>query len=202
MANLEDQLHDLLLYDVLKHDFAETNERFVIIEKYETHKKGARIGDTNLYDAVVFYKTEDNEVLIHRNNKQPAVISSRLKAWYKNGLLHREGGKPALIRMPMHIKDDTPTTIYAINGKNHRDFDEPAIIMEGDNPRKMWYEQGVLHRDKKPAIVTKNILYYVDQGYCHSVRFIWRNKFVTTLIENPIILISLLFLLFLWARFF
>jgi hypothetical protein len=202
MTDLDSELQNILIYDILGKDFTESNERFVIIEKYESHGHQIRVGETNIEDAVYFFKEIDKERKFHRRNGQPAIVTKRLRAWYKNGELHRDNNKPALIRLPMNVHDDVPMERYCVDGKNHRDFDKPAIIFEGKNPRQVWYNHGKIHRDKGPAIISKNILFYVDKGYCHKVIFIWGNKFITKLIENPLILISVFLTLMLWLKFF
>lgn len=53
------------------------------------------------------------------------------------------------------IKDDRGTIRYYLNGKKHRDDDEPAVICK-DGTLK-WYKNGKKHRDgDKPAFVCKN----------------------------------------------
>jgi alpha-N-acetylglucosamine transferase len=54
--------------------------------------------------------------------------------WYKDGLLHRDNDKLAVIYI-------SGTQIWYRNGKTHRDNDLPAVIyINGD---KHWYNDGV-----------------------------------------------------------
>jgi hypothetical protein len=82
---------------------------------------------------------------LHSFNDNPAVNNNQKKAWYKDGELHREGDKPALIELDIEI------TSYYINGKLHRDGDNPAVE---SNCFSHWYKDGELHRDNDlPAVV-------------------------------------------------
>lgn len=64
---------------------------------------------------------------------------------------HREGGLPAI------QSTTNGTAAYIVNGKFHRDGDEPAYIVDGKDPKtheKIWVKNGNVHRpDDKPAIV-------------------------------------------------
>lgn len=95
---------------------------------------------------------------------QPAVVDGDKRIWYRNGVIHRDGG-PALIDSNDEIwyqngdihRDDGPAIIshndgseqWLRNGKLHRE-DGPAIIAFG---KEHWYRNGVRHRDDGPAIV-------------------------------------------------
>lgn len=64
---------------------------------------------------------------------------------YKNGKIHRDGDKPAVI-----YADGTQS--YYKDGELHRDGDKPAEIFE--NGRQHFYKNGQLHRDgDKPAVI-------------------------------------------------
>ena len=64
---------------------------------------------------------------------------------FKRGLLHRDGGLPALIKA-------NGSQYWYKEGKRHRDGDLPALI-ESDGIQ-LWYKDGKLHRDgDRPAII-------------------------------------------------
>jgi len=88
--------------------------------------------------------------LLHRNGDKPAVISeNQYKYWYKDGELHRDGDKPASIT-PNGYKR------WYQKGKLHRDGDKPAIIWSNDTEwhMKQWYKYGLLHREGgEPAVM-------------------------------------------------
>jgi len=58
-----------------------------------------------------------------------------LKVWYKNGKLHRDGDKPAVV----YAHGDQ---CWYKNGELHRDGDKPAIVYV--NGFKAWYKNGRL----------------------------------------------------------
>ena len=82
---------------------------------------------------------------LHNINDLPAIIhKDGAMEWWKNGVYHRDGDKPAL--------DFDGFKRWHQNGKLHRDGDEPAIIHK--NGAKEWYQNGERHRDgDKPAII-------------------------------------------------
>jgi antitoxin component YwqK of YwqJK toxin-antitoxin module len=74
------------------------------------------------------------------------VNSENDMLWYKDGLLHRDDDKPAII----YVGGDK---LWFQNGKLHRDGDKPAGIHE-DSTIKEWYQNGECHRDgDKPAVI-------------------------------------------------
>jgi len=84
---------------------------------------------------------------LHSFNDIPAINNGMEKAWYKDGLLHREGDKPALIDFEFGMNLNS----YYINGKLHRDGDNPAVESQSFNK---WFRHGLLHRDGDlPAVV-------------------------------------------------
>jgi hypothetical protein len=55
---------------------------------------------------------------------------------------------------------------YYLNGKIHRDNDEPAMMFEDGTAR--WYQHGLTHRDNdKPAYITNTIEYWYQYGKLH-----------------------------------
>lgn len=71
--------------------------------------------------------------LLHRDDDKPAVISEHALEWYQNGVLHRKNDKPALVL-------DTGFREWYKNGQLHRDHDRPALI--ANYSRKQWYKNG------------------------------------------------------------
>ena len=59
------------------------------------------------------------------------------KRWYKNGLLHREQDKPAIIY-------ENGDKEWWINGKRHRENDKPSVIWVNDP--KCWQKNSEYHR--------------------------------------------------------
>ena len=59
--------------------------------------------------------TYDENGLLHSFNDEPAVITSHVKQWYKNGKLHRDGKLPA-------VEYENGDVKYYINGfrKNYK----------------------------------------------------------------------------------
>lgn len=81
----------------------------------------------------------------HSVNDKPIIEDGVLK-WYKEGVLHRDGDKPALI-------NDNNSMKWYRNGMIHRDEDKPAVISIFNGIRK-WFKYDKLHRDKDmPAVV-------------------------------------------------
>jgi hypothetical protein len=73
---------------------------------------------------------------LHSENDIPAIEwSFGTKVWYKNGIKHREGGKPYF--MGKNI------IIYMENGKYHR-IGGPAII-DHKHDSEQWYINGERH---------------------------------------------------------
>lgn len=75
--------------------------------------------------------------------------------WYKEGRLHRDDGEA------MALADEDGTVIWREwwrEGLCHRDGDEPAKIIKGageggTDDSKSWLQDGVLHREKGPAVL-------------------------------------------------
>jgi len=200
-TGLED-LHPLL--NVLNiDDVYKPNERFVIIEKYEkNNNKNVYYNGLTIHSKFFYNYSDNNQEQFHRLNGQPAIIGPKILAWFKDGKLHRSNNKPAFLRMPMSHFDDMPVEQYAVDGKIHRDFDQPAVIYGQPNIRKIWFQNGKIHRENnKPAIISKNFLHYFLNGECYDVKIIWKNKFITFLIENPLLLVGFYLSLFIMLFF-
>lgn len=74
---------------------------------------------------------------------------------YKNGRLHRDGDKPAVI--------DACGRFWYKNGNLHRDGDKPAVILRDGS--RFWYKNDAYHRIGKPAFQTSDgHEYYYENG--------------------------------------
>ena len=82
----------------------------------------------------------------HRDGDKPAIVlNDGSLFWYRDGLVHRSGDKPAVIWY-------NGTLYWYRNGELHRDGDLPAIVQADGS--EYWYRDGVRHRDgDKPAVV-------------------------------------------------
>ena len=86
--------------------------------------------------------------LLHRDGDKPAEIyANGSLAWYKNDLVHREGDKPADINSDGDL-------LWSKNGYWHRDGDKPARIEATGSLQ--WCKNGELHRVRGPAVITEN----------------------------------------------
>lgn len=56
------------------------------------------------------------------------------QTWYKNGQIHRDGDKPAVIYID-------GSKLWLKNGEVHRDGDQPAVIYVGSG-MQFWYKNG------------------------------------------------------------
>lgn len=91
----------------------------------------------------------------------------------KNGFLHSQSGKPAVIKDTLRI--------WYLDGKVHRDNDLPAVIHEGN---AYWFYQGQLHRENAPAIIKKHIEIYYDHGKRVSDSSVTEKQKCIELLEN------------------
>ena len=96
----------------------------------------------NSSNPIIIKQSWYKDGLLHRDNDKPAVINNKcgLSRWYKDGLLHREGDNPAEIICSKYS--------WYKDGLLHRDNDKPAIInTEFGVYTEKWYIKGQLHRD-------------------------------------------------------
>ena len=123
-----------------------------------------------------YYVTTMLDNLPHSFDDEPAIHGINmihLDEWYKHGLLHREGDKPAVIEYYYNRK--VRSYKYFKNGLLDRD-DKPAVIEYYNEERKskeMYYKNGVLHRENDYAIIeydysgrTKRVI-YMQNGVKH-----------------------------------
>lgn len=84
--------------------------------------------------------------------------------YYRNGLLHRDGGQPAREYF-YGSNDGKPTEAeYWKNGELHRE-DGPAI--ERSNGAKEWYQNGKFHREDGPAVEAYGAKEWYRNGELH-----------------------------------
>jgi hypothetical protein len=83
--------------------------------------------------------------LVHRDGDKPARIYwNGTLVWFKNGQIHRDGDKPARIYADGALN-------WFKNGQYHRDGDKPAQI--GMTGYLGWYKSGLQHRVTGPAVI-------------------------------------------------
>lgn len=93
------------------------------------------------------------------------------KAWYRNGLLHREDG-------PAFICNDGKESWYR-HGRLHREGGEPAVI---SNEEKGWWLFGKRHRTNGPAYTLAN-----KNGYIKQIWY-WQDKIHR--VDGPALIIA------------
>ena len=126
-------------HNIDKH--SSTTNKFKIIEEIRTMTIQI-VYSRGIYNDHRFLKPKEGE----------NIMNSGDKFYYKNGIIHREEGFPAIIRK-------NGSEEYIVEGKHYRDFDLPAKILYKDGKCifKAWYINGLLNREKKmPAIIVYN----------------------------------------------
>ena len=78
--------------------------------------------------------------VLHRQFGPAAKDPDGTRLYYKHGLYHREGGKPAVIRPNGRME-------WWVDGVKHRDGDGPAVIT-GDGGL-YWYRKGHMIRSER-----------------------------------------------------
>ncbi len=185
----------------------ETNERFVIIEKFEHNKFDY---DYQFGFSHYFYDKSQKK---HRENGNPAVYNDRIRLWYKKGKLHRKDGKPAIIRQRKEFEISSSNDIieekislsadigipieeYWVNGNLHRENDLPAVIFNDVNIHLNWFKNGKLHREKnKPSIINGNFFYYHNDGELYKSEIVYNSKITNWIINNPFMLSGIIFII-------
>lgn len=90
--------------------------------------------------------------LKHSFDDLPAIKVQGYCAWYKNGKLHRDGDKPAVIKGENTDIPETCIQEWWLNGRPHREGDRPAYI---NGNREEWWRDGFVYRDgDRPSIIT------------------------------------------------
>ena len=83
----------------------------------------------------------------HSFNDEPSFVDTDgVRKWHRDGVLHRDGDKPAV------VDDTSGVSRWFIDSELHREGDQPAHVDTTQGIRR-WHRHGVLHRDgDKPAI--------------------------------------------------
>jgi hypothetical protein len=163
------------------------------VSKYREWKRNGNYFRKNNLSPHILYEIEYNFV---EDTSQFVKIIKIKKHWYKNGVLHRNSDKPALIFTCFYEKCNENEIKYWYmnntkyvtgtdclnklpcvskewykNGLRHRDFDKPAFIDSNDHKiwHKIWYKNGLQHRDyDKPAVISLNdTKIWYKNGYLH-----------------------------------
>lgn len=123
-------------------------------------------------------ETRNDEGQLHSINDQPSseTVNTKtgmiVKQWHKNGVLHRDGDKPAQVTT---MKSDMGSGRYVKRqawfkaGHIHRDGDKPAEIIhreQGENVKETYAKYGYTHREPEngPAQIT-NMEHRVTHEY-------------------------------------
>lgn len=80
---------------------------------------------------------------LHRGGDLPAQETPFFSAWYRHGLMHRDGG-------PAYVSHDSMARMFFCRGKKHRAGGEPAVYRPDGGLE--WWEEGERHRVGGPAI--------------------------------------------------
>jgi hypothetical protein len=95
------------------------------------------LGDTGIDKSEFVNKPVHRDEVIDRGNGVVQEYKDGVESWYKDGKLHRDGDKPAIIWA------DGSKCWYK-DGLQHRDNDLPAVIW-ADGTQE-WYRNGVQYR--------------------------------------------------------
>ena len=100
--------------------------------------------------------------VLHRNGDRPALIRpDGTLIWYQKGMIHRDGGLPAIVEPDGGRK-------WLVNDRFHRDGDLPAI--DCANGCRSWYKNGEKHRDE--IYHSPTIFYHHRVQQCLSETFV------------------------------
>lgn len=197
----------------------ETNERFVIIEKFE-------IGHSFFYDNQLgmgsYFRNEEG--LLHRNNGNPSYLTNDIVMWHKNGKLHRDLDRPSKIMKRYKTRTmenesltlqerlnvimgifspGTPEKEYHKNGLLHRENDLPAVIFSDPKKHLHWFYKGKLHRDNnKPSVINGNFLHYHKNGILYKSEIKYDNKIINWILDNSFKLVFIVFLILFFIAIF
>lgn len=97
----------------------------------------------------------------------PARCCDGVEEWRVEGELHRDDDRPAVTRLArVQICDIDTSTVIKVwyrHGKTWRENGKPTE--ETENGARMWYnEDGILHREDGPAIMTDDYVAWYDNG--------------------------------------
>ncbi len=123
--------------------------------KFVNYMKSIAVRTTKINDADVEFYVDD---ILH-NEESPTIIGNNLH-WYRNGVLHSEDDKPAVIYQDGDLR-------WFKDGYLHREDDKPAVVNQDGYLR--WYKDGKLHReDDKPAVINRD-------GYRDGYQLCYKN---------------------------
>jgi hypothetical protein len=112
----------------------------ILIEKY------IEPSEVKVYSNYAYERWFDRNYDLHSFMGQPAFIEYRNgkiinKAWFKKGVLHRDGALPAYIS---YSNGQIAYQYWYKKGVTHRDGDLPAEIhyINGKIIRQYWYKEG------------------------------------------------------------
>lgn len=88
---------------------------------------------------------------LHSFDDRPAIVyeSSGAQYWYKNGKLHRDRDKPAVI-------DREGAQYWYKNGKFHREGDKPAIVYS--DGKQLWFKNDKQYTPQSKTLLTGKIV--------------------------------------------
>lgn len=96
----------------------------------------------------------------HRDDELPILRGDGTQEWYKDGVLHRDGGMPAVVRPGYNV-------LYFMYGYPYRDNDLPTIVY--DDGTEIWHNSYGFYRGDGPAIICKNgSLEWWKDGYTYT----------------------------------
>lgn len=120
---------------------------------------------------------------LHSFKDRPSFVNNadNERMWHKNGVFHREGNKPAYIKIMKHkslgsVEVEIITREWYVDGVFHRDGDKPVDHVKtkrfnkdgkliSKQSIKKWYKNGSIHRDgDKPAMIEKQKKLNLESG--------------------------------------
>jgi hypothetical protein len=144
------------------------------------HKNLPPLSECRLKGIIV---TFDDDGKFHSINDEPAVITvGGIKAWFKNGALHRSTVDPQTnITLPAFVKKGPSTNEkleeWWINDEQHREDIDPKtgksmpaeIFLSADSSYKCWRRNGKIHRDQNegPAYINRFSQCFLENGVPH-----------------------------------
>ena len=125
-------------------------------------------------NGVIVYKSWYRDGNLHRENDKPALIEKfnpnyLICEWWQNGKLHRGNDKPATTKM--HI----PTNVYCLiryfqDGYLHRENDLPAVVARNYETRKVKVVEWYIQGKRQRIDQSKPVgLMFDDEKATHSL---------------------------------
>jgi hypothetical protein len=162
-------------------------------DKRVYYRDGCRTSssDDSAVVAIRYVASFDEYGRLHRHDDSPAYSDDSGFFWYRHGKLHRDGGRPAIMRMHgfreanpalvthewyvhgIRHRDNGPaqitadgTSIWMCQGRIHRDNDKPAIVHADGS--SVWYKHGQIHREgNHPAVIHADVHEWYYCGVRH-----------------------------------